>query len=390
MKNIGVYLRTEPHQGGAYQFWISIVDALVSEREQHNFNIVLFAEKTEWKFLADKYDLKFEILSQDKVINKICNIFCSIVFPFPIYKRICPVWSTHYGIILKNKIDIWFASSPKRVTKDLHIKSVSPIFDLMHLYEPRFKEVQVNKKNRERTNKKICKYTSIVLADSQVGKNQIVESYGKNVKNLSPKVKVLPFIPADYIYNLQNMDQSVDVGFDKYILYPAQFWSHKNHKNLLLAISLLKSKGININLVCVGSAKNAFENVKKLIQEECLDRQVKILGYVNNDDIISLYKHARAMVMPTFFGPTNIPPLEAFVLGCPVAVSNIYGIPEQVGDAALLFNPASVEEIAECVEQLWVDDALCEELAAEGKKRSELWGQQQYADMLAQYIDELE
>ena len=54
--------------------------------------------------------------------------------------------------------------------------------------------------------------------------------------------------------------------------------------------------------------------------------------------MISFYKYAVALVMPTFFGPTNIPPLEAFALGCPVITSNIYGIPEQVGDAALLVN----------------------------------------------------
>ena len=84
------------------------------------------------------------------------------------------------------------------------------------------------------------------------------------------------------------------------------------------------------------------------------------------------YRRARAMVMPTFFGPTNIPPLEAFALGCPVAVSNIYGIPEQVGDAALLFDPNSVEEIADCIERLWQDDALCASLISKGHARTEL------------------
>jgi len=50
------------------------------------------------------------------------------------------------------------------------------------------------------------------------------------------------------------------------------------------------------------------------------------------------------MIMPTFFGPTNIPPLEAIAVGCPVAVSNIYGMPHQLGDAALYFNPTRVEK----------------------------------------------
>jgi glycosyltransferase involved in cell wall biosynthesis len=75
------------------------------------------------------------------------------------------------------------------------------------------------------------------------------------------------------------------------------------------------------------------------------------------------------MVMPTFFGPTNIPPLEAFATGCPAAVSNIYGMPEQIGEAALFFDPVSDAEISGALLRLWTDDALCEELSARGLTR---------------------
>lgn len=389
MKNIGVYLRYSPNQGGVYQFWVSIVDALVREKEQHNFEVILFAENDEWRHLADKYDLRFEILLQDKNVCKIINLFLGKLLPFSIYRKLCKVWSQYYRTILRYEIDFWFAPSPKTINKDLHIQSISPIFDLMHLYEPRFKEVQVNKGNRDRDNRQICKFASMILSDSNVGRKQIVESYGRNTKGLEKKVKVLPFIPANYIYEADKINRPIDVGFDKYIFYPAQFWSHKNHKNLLLALSLLKKKAIIVNLVCVGSEKNSLEDIEKLIEGEHLYGQVRILGYVTNDEIVSLYQHARALVMPTFFGPTNIPQLEAFVLGCPVATSNIYGIPEQVGDAALLFNPESIEEIAECIEKLWTDDLLCKELIKKGKERSALWGRTQYAETLARYIDEL-
>lgn len=389
MKNIGIFLRCEPYQGGAYQFWISVVDALVAESREHNFHIVLFADNEEWRYLADKYHLDYQILPQDQVINKVFNIFLSRLLPFKVYRKLCPIWSFHYSIILGYKIDVLLAPSPKTITRDLRIKSISPLFDLMHLYEPRFVEVNEKRSSREHYNRKVCRGASIILADSDVGRRQIVESYGSNVKDLAEKVKVLPFIPADYIYAAGKSEKPVKVEFDKYIFYPAQFWTHKNHYNLLLAISRLREEGINVNLVCAGSEKNALEGVKKLLREWKLEDQIRILGYVTNDEIIALYQHARALVMPTFFGPTNIPPLEAFVLGCPVAISGIYGIPEQVGDAALLFDPKSVEEIAECIKQVWMDDTLCEQLIAKGKERSLLWGQKQYADTLARYIDEV-
>lgn len=91
--------------------------------------------------------------------------------------------------------------------------------------------------------------------------------------------------------------------------------------------------------------------------------------------------------MPTFFGPTNIPQLEAFVLECPVATSKIYGIPDQVKDAALLFDPNSVEEIADCINRLWQDDELCRKLIERGKKRADEWNQKHFTMKLISIIE---
>jgi len=59
-----------------------------------------------------------------------------------------------------------------------------------------------------------------------------------------------------------------------------------------------------------------------------------------------------------------------------------------VGDAALLFDPESVEEIASSMEQLWTDNELCRRLAEKGKERSALWGQEQFSRRLLQYIED--
>lgn len=101
-----------------------------------------------------------------------------------------------------------------------------------------------------------------------------------------------------------------------------------------------------------------------------------------DEEITEIYRRARAMVMPTFFGPTNIPPLEAFALGCPVAVSRIYGMPGQVGDAALLFDPNSVDDIAAAIRQLWSDDELCRSLADKGIERAAAWGPRRFSKRL--------
>ena len=74
---------------------------------------------------------------------------------------------------------------------------------------------------------------------------------------------------------------------------------------------------------------------------------VKYIGFAPNEEIYSLYKSALAMVMPTYFGPTNIPPLEAFAVGTPVIYSDLDGLREQVGNGALLCNLSNPESLSQ-------------------------------------------
>jgi glycosyltransferase involved in cell wall biosynthesis len=94
-----------------------------------------------------------------------------------------------------------------------------------------------------------------------------------------------------------------------------------------------------------------------------------VLGFVPDERMAALYAGAAALVMPTFFGPTNIPVLEAWSFGCPVLTSDIRGIREQAGDAAVLVDPTSVDSVADGMRRLWSDAALAAGLAAAGRLR---------------------
>ncbi len=132
---------------------------------------------------------------------------------------------------------------------------------------------------------------------------------------------------------------------------------------MIKAAALLKDKIPDLRLVFVGSERNGYRSTRELAVNLGLEENIIFLGYMPDGEIPELYRRARALIMPTFFGPTNIPPLEALALGCPVGVSDIYAMREQLGDAALYFNPASVAEIAQTMERLWQDDSLCQELS---------------------------
>ena len=132
---------------------------------------------------------------------------------------------------------------------------------------------------------------------------------------------------------------------------------------------------------------NVEIKVVKKTKQLGLEHNVIFLGFVLDEYMPELYRRARAMIFPTFFGPTNIPPLEALATCCPMAISNIYGMPEQVKDAALYFDPKSVVEIANSIVRLWIDEALCHELKNRAKSVAMNYSQHSLDERLFEIIN---
>src|SRR5205807_5629105 len=96
---------------------------------------------------------------------------------------------------------------------------------------------------------------------------------------------------------------------------------------------------------CGGSNPGIQERIEQQVQALGLTARVHFLDLVPEADVPALYEGALALVMPTYTGPTNLPPLEAVTLGCPVIYSDLPGCREQMGEAALycdLRNPSSL------------------------------------------------
>jgi glycosyltransferase involved in cell wall biosynthesis len=102
-----------------------------------------------------------------------------------------------------------------------------------------------------------------------------------------------------------------------------------------------------------------------------------------------LYSQAVGLVMPTFFGPTNIPILEAWMCGCPTITSDIRGVREQAGDAAILVDPRSVDAIAAAMLQLWRDPETRADLARRGTERARYYAGTDYASLVGEIVDDV-
>ena len=383
-KKIGLFLSEKPSGGGKFQYSLCMLDAM-SAFPNEEYEIVVAYMNELWLDYLKDYEFRHFHVSPtylDRIINKIWRVM-----------RFSPTWvqqlSPHIyspaKTLLKENRDVWIFPSHEALTYQVPVPSLAAMHDLMHRYECRFPEVSDHNNNREWAYSNICKQTKGLLVDSRVGKQQVVESYG-----IAPeKIHVFPFVPPKYIYTKHTPD-----GFEKrytlpskFIFYPAQFWEHKNHKGLIEAAALLKDTIPDLHLVFVGSKKEGYQGIRELVEKLKLTRSIHFLGYVPDIDMPELYRRARAMIMPTFLGPTNIPPLEAIALGCPVAVSDIYGMPKQIGNAALYFNPSLPQEIANIIERLWKDDALCAELSKRGLLRSAQWNQSHFNERLQKIIE---
>lgn len=289
------------------------------------------------------------------------------------------------------RCDLWICPGHERYAFAADIPTLATAHDLMHRYEPSFPEVSTHGEYaaREFLFSELCRWSQGILVDSSVGRQQLVDSY-----NASPeKIFVLPYVPAAHIYDSDPSEGAeIERRYSlppKFFFYPAQFYAHKNHPALVAAIARMRDVHPDVRLLLAGTERNGYAGAQRMVEELRVTEQVRFLGYVPDRDVAGLYRLARALVMPTFFGPTNIPPLEAFATGCPVATSRIYGIPEQVGDAALLFDPSSVDEIYDCMRRLWVDDDLCRELSTKGREHARQWGPPQFRQRLKEIIEEL-
>lgn len=260
------------------------------------------------------------------------------------------------------------------------------VHDLQHRIQPEFPEVSAGGEwnRREVLNRNSIKYAEAVFVDSQVGKEDLLTFYGEYISE--DRVYLLPYAPV-VRQPSRTMQADVDIRVKyslppRYFFYPAQFWEHKNHARILDAIAIVRQEhGLDIPLVLVGSNVGPPHERRELIFLDLVEQARRLdiselfyyLGSVPDDDMPRLYRQAVGLVMPTFFGPTNIPILEAWSLDCPVITSDIRGVRDQAGDAALLVDPKSAEAIAQALYRLWTEPALCEKLRKNGAARLNLF-----------------
>lgn len=283
-------------------------------------------------------------------------------------------WRAFFG---RHGIDLLLFTADNDLAPATGVPYVVAIHDIQHRLHPEFPEVSAGGEweRREARLVPLIAGATIVLVDSEVGREDILTHYGST--GIAPEaVRALPFLPAHYLRPAGQeavAEMRESLGFpERYLFYPAQFWPHKNHERVVEALAMLADRGTRLPIVFVGSHSGAireetFERVMNTAGRLGVADLVHYPGYVSDETMSALYAGALALVMPTFFGPTNIPAIEAFEFDCPVITSDIRGIREHVGDAALLVDPTSAPSIAEAINRVATEPGLRADLAKRGR-----------------------
>lgn len=124
---------------------------------------------------------------------------------------------------------------------------------------------------------------------------------------------------------------------ERFVLYPASRWAHKNHATLFDALAIMRRTEPDLRLVLTGSGHEG----------QPAPDGVEVLGRVTRERLATLYRTAGAVVFPSLYEGFGFPVLEAMASGCPVACSNVASLPEVAGDVAIMFDPHDARAIAD-------------------------------------------
>jgi glycosyltransferase involved in cell wall biosynthesis len=268
---------------------------------------------------------------------------------------------TSDGFVESLEVDLIHFTVPQAFLTEL--PSIYQPHDLLHRHYPE-QFGRLHATYRERTYRAFCERANIVVVMTEWGRADLLAAY-----DLAPdRVAVVPWAPV------AGLTSGDDVALaelpERFLLYPAQTWPHKNHVGLLDAIAELRRRGTIVPLVATGRQTEHMAEIRRRMTQLGLDDQVRFLGYVDDADLSSLYRQATALVFPSLFEGWGLPVVEAFAVGLPVLCSRSTALTEVAGDAALMFDPEDPNSIADAIARVWADDRLRAELRQRGQLRA--------------------
>jgi len=288
---------------------------------------------------------------------------------------------------LKSRIDLLF--SPKwTVPLVLPCKTVAVVPDVGYYLHPEFyglKDILYLKFIIPLYLRK----TTRIIAVSHTSKKDIIKFTGVD------KSKIVAVHVATDIFTGPLNSSFIEKVKTKYAL-PSRFILHvgiiypeKNVERLIQAFAKVAEKFPH-KLVLVGGFRWKYGGVFNLIEKFNLKDKVIMTNWIPRSELPAFYKLADLFAFPSLYEGFGVPVLEAMACGCPVVTSSTGATPEVVGDAALIVNPKSVDEIYKATVRVLEDEKLKKELVSKGYARAKKFSWEKSARETLSVFKELE
>ncbi|MCX7320003.1 MAG: glycosyltransferase family 1 protein [Hyphomicrobiales bacterium] len=275
------------------------------------------------------------------------------------------------AIIRELKTDILFCPFTAPTYFEMTVPTVSTIYDLQYKTYPEFFP-PADVAQRDRTFVDAARRSTMLLAISEYSRQTAIK-HG----NLDPNhIRTVHLHISQHSLRNAARDETIldrlQLTRGRYLIYPANFWKHKNHEMLLTALGIARSNGLDadIRLVCTGAPGARQQWLKQAAESMGLGARVLFPGYLSNAELLALITGSAGVVFPSLYEGFGLPVIEAMAVGVPVACSNVTSLPEVAGDAAILFNPRIPEDIARAITTLAQDKALTAQLIQRGDERA--------------------
>jgi glycosyltransferase involved in cell wall biosynthesis len=386
---VGIILEQPLEVGGGFQ---QPLNDLLWFREwavSGGTEVVVFTPHAQSIALLQEFGVEAELLKTGLVDRLVLLLKAS--GQLDLLQRYVRIRSPFERRLIKNGVEIVYFTTTSIWHLLLYkLPFIITIFDGCHRDATEFDEVREfgEFERREISFRSASTKAVLVVANSA----ELIEDMGRRYALEPSRAVCIPFSPSVYVSRSKAGDTVADAEIlnkyrlaPGYLFYPAQFWSHKNHAALLAAIALLRDEGSPYKLVLCGSDRGFRTRVDDLVAHYDLADQVSILGFVDSAELGALYRAAAALVMPSYFGPANLPPLEAWTVGTPVIYPEAFR--SFVGDAAVLFDYDSPRSLADAIVQTGSEETRASlrragNLQLQHFARQIELGRQQFADHL--------
>jgi glycosyltransferase involved in cell wall biosynthesis len=362
---IAVLFDAQIKWGGSYQMSINNLLELRKSFKCVNIKLIILAHKK--NCILDNLNIDYEIIK----LSILDYIFILLInfFLFGNLLKKLNIYSSFEKKLIKKEVNIiFFLFTSYKAFLLKKIKYTSTVLDVCHRDFPEFKEVGNFKTFffREYLNKKILPSSFLIITESEELKKKIVKLYQLKLSKIISIPNVSSKLMSDKNNNLIKMVKKKYNIKSNFYFYPAQFWQHKNHIVILKCVEKLKKQGKNLCFIFCGRDKGNLKFIRKKISEYKINANIKILNYIEDKEVWAMYKSSKALVMPTYFGPTNIPPVEAWSLSVPVIYSSY--LKNHGKNAALYFKPDSEDDLIKALKDL-DSIKIKNKLILSGKKR---------------------